>query len=158
MYIKWIEAFVNDNIGYMTEEQISHFKECAVRLSGTDNLIEAFDKYSYNDFIKLGILDCEEIQMLDTITDEIAYMKEDENSVGDISTEYEELKKTLNNRGILLVDYKLHGDSGVPIVSLFFDSSINKWVYQKPVERCNRIRQKEFDTFENAREFVARIQ
>lgn len=158
MYIKWLEDFVNDNVSYMTEEQLSHFKECAIKLNGNDNLVEVFDKYSYNDFIQLGILNYEEIQILDTIIDEIAYMKEDGNSVNnDISTEYEELKKILNNREILLVDYKLHGDSGVPIVSLFFDSSINKWIYQKPVERCNRVIQKEFDSFDDAKEFVAKV-
>ena len=51
MYNKWLEDFVNDNIRYMTERQVSHFKECAVKLSGSDNLIEAFDKYYYTDFI-----------------------------------------------------------------------------------------------------------
>ena len=76
MYIKWLEDFINSNIKYMTKEQIKHFKECAVKLSGSDNLIEAFDKYYYTDFIQLGILNYEEIQILDTITDEIAYMKE----------------------------------------------------------------------------------
>ena len=157
MYIKWLEDFVNDNVSYMTEEQLSHFKECAIKLNGSDNLVEVFDKYSYNDFIQLGILNCEEIQILDTITDEIAYMKEDDNSVDNISTEYEELKKTLNNREILLVDYKLHGDSGVPIVSLFFDSNIDKWIYQKPVERCNRVIQKEFNTFEDARKYIESV-
>lgn len=158
MYIKWLEDFVNDNIRYMTEEQLSHFRECAIKLNGNDNLIEAFDKYSYNDFIQLGILDCEEVQILDNIIDEIAYMKEDDDSAdSNTSTDYEELKKTLNNREILLVDYKLHGDSGVPIVSLFFDSNINKWIYQKPVERCNRVIQKEFDTFEDARKFIENV-
>ena len=78
MYRIWLENFINDNIRYMTEEQISHFKECAIRLNGNDNLIETFDKYNYNDFIQLGILDYEEIQILDTIIDEIAYMKDDE--------------------------------------------------------------------------------
>lgn len=158
MYIKWLEDFVKDNVSYMTEEQLLHFKECAIKLNGSDNLIEVFDKYSYNDFIQLGILDCEEVQILDTIIDEIAYMKEDENSMdSNISTEFEKLKETLNSREILLVDYKLHGDSGVPIVSLFFDSSINKWIYQKPVERCNRVIKKEFDSFDDAKEFVAKV-
>lgn len=155
MYEKWIEDFVNDNIRYMTEGQVSHFKECAIRLNGTDNLVEAFDKYSYDDFKQLGILDYEEIQILDTITDEIAYMKEDENyEDNDISTEYKELQQILSNRGISLVDYKLHGDTGMPIVSLFFDNSINKWIWQEPIERCNRVRQKEFNSFNEAREFV----
>lgn len=152
---KWIEDFVNDNIRYMTEGQVSHFKECAIRLNGTDNLVEAFDKYSYDDFKQLGILDYEEIQILDTITDEIAYMKEDENyEDNDISTEYKELQQTLSNRGISLVDYELHGDSGMPIISLRFNSSINKWIYQKPVERSNRVVQKEFDSFDGARKYI----
>lgn len=158
MYRIWLENFINDNIRYMTEEQISHFKECAIRLNGNDNLIEAFDKYSYNDFIQLGILDYEEIQILDTITDEIAYMKDDEELDNvDINKEYEELKEVLSNSGISLVDYKIHGDSGMPIISLYFDDSINKWIYQKPIERCNRVIQKEFNSFDDAREFVAKI-
>lgn len=154
MYIKWLEDFVKDNVSYMTEEQLLHFKECAIKLNGSDNLIEVFDKYSYNDFIQLGILNCEEVQILDTITDEIAYMKED--FEGSNNTEYEELKEALSNRGISLVNYKLHGDSGMPIVSLFFDNSINKWIWQEPIERCNRVRQKEFNSFNEAREFVAK--
>lgn len=44
----------------------------------------------------------------------------------------------------------------MPIVSLFFDNSINKWVWQEPIERCNRVRQKEFNSFNEAREFVAK--
>lgn len=155
MYIKWLEDFVNDNVRCMTEEQLSHFKECAIRLSGNDNLIEVFDKYSYNDFIKLEILNCEEVQILDTITDEIAYMKED--FEGSNNTEYEELKEILSNRGISLVDYKLHGDSGMPVVSLYFDSSINKWICQEPIERSNRVRQEEFNSFDDAREFVSKV-
>ena len=155
MYIKWLEDFVNDNVRYMTEEQLSHFKECAIKLNGNDNLIEVFDKYSYNDFMQLGILSYEEIQILDTITDEIAYMKED--FEGSNNTEYEELKEVLSNMGISLVDYKLHGDSGMPIVSLYYDSSINKWIYQEPIERSNRVRQEEFDTFDDAKEFLVKI-
>lgn len=153
---KWLEDFINSNIKYMTKEQIKHFKECAVKLSGSDNLIEAFDKYNYNDFLQLGILNYEEIQILDTITDEIAYMKEDENSE-DSNTEYEELKETLRNRGISLVDYEIHGDSGMPIVSLFFDNSINKWIYQKPIERSNMVRQEEFDSFEGAKKYIGSL-
>lgn len=149
MYIKWLENFIIDNTRYMKEEQIAHFKQCAIKLNGKDDLIEAFDKYSYNDFVQLGILDYEEIQILDTITDEISYMKEDESN-----TEYEELKEVLSNRGISLVDYELHGDIGLPIVSLYFDDSINKWIYQKPIERSNRVIQKEFNTFEDARKRI----
>lgn len=63
----------------------------------------------------------------------------------------------LSNRGISLVVYKIHGDSGMPIISLYFDDSINKWIYQKPIERCNRVIQKEFNSFDDAREFVAKI-
>lgn len=154
MYKKWLEDFVNDNIRYMTERQVSHFKECAVKLSGSDNLIEAFDKYYYTDFIQLGILNYEEIQILDTITDEIAYMKEDNNTNNDNISEYDKLKEHLSNRGISLVDYELHGDSGMPIISLRFNSSINKWIYQKPVERSNRVIQKEFDSFDDARKYI----
>lgn len=73
-----LKDFVNSHIEYMTEEQIAHFKECAIKLNGKDDLIEAFDKFGYSDFVQLGILDYEEIQILDIITDEIAYMKEDE--------------------------------------------------------------------------------
>ena len=154
MYKKWLEDFVNDNIRYMTERQVSHFKECAVKLSGSDNLIESFDKYYYTDFIQLGILNYEEIQILDTITDEIAYMKEDNNTNNDNISEYDKLKEHLSNRGISLVDYELHGDSGMPIISLRFNSSINKWIYQKPVERSNRVIQKEFDSFDDARKYI----
>ena len=74
---QWLKDFINGHIEYMTEEQIAHFKQCAIKLNGKDNIIEAFDKYKYNDFVQLGILDYEEIQILDTITDEIEYMKED---------------------------------------------------------------------------------
>ena len=151
---KWLEDFINSNIKYMTKEQIKHFKECAVKLSGSDNLIEAFDKYYYTDFIQLGILNYEEIQILDTITDEIAYMKEDNNTNNDNISEYDKLKEHLSNRGISLVDYELHGDSGMPIISLRFNSSINKWIYQKPVERSNRVIQKEFDSFDDARKYI----
>lgn len=150
----WLEDFINSHVEYMSEEQIAHFKQCAIKLNGKDDLIEAFDKYSYNDFVQLGILDNEEIQILDTITDEISYMKEDEKSNDNSSTEYEELKKALGNRGIALVDYKIYGDSGLPIVSLYFDSSINKWIYQIPIERSNRVIQKEFNTFEDARKRI----
>lgn len=153
----WLRDFINSHVEYMTEEQVAHFKQCAVKLSGSDNLIEAFDKYSYNDFIQLGVLSYEEIQILDTITDEIAYMKEDEDFEGSNSTEYEELKEALSNRGISLVDYKIHGDSGMPIVSLYFDSSINKWIYQEPIERSNSVRQKEFDSFEDARKYIGNL-
>ena len=88
------------------------------------------------------------------ITDEISYMKEDEKSNDNSSTEYEELKKALSNRGIALVDYKIYGDSGLPIVSLYFDDSINKWIYQISIERSNRVIQKEFNTFEDARKRI----
>lgn len=155
MYGKWLEDLVNDNIRYMTEEQISHFKECAVRLSGNDNLIEAFNKYYYTDFIQLGILNYEEIQILDTITDEIAYMKEDNNPNNDNISEYDKLKEHLSNIGISLVDYELHGDSGMQIISLYFDNNINKWIFQRPVERSNKVRQKEYDTFEDAKEHIS---
>ena len=157
MFKKWLEDFVNDNVRYMTEEQLSHFKECAIKLNGNDNLIEVFDKYSYNDFMQLGILSYEEIQILDTITDEIEYMREDEDFEDSNSTEYEELKDLLSHSGISLVDYKIHGDSGMPIVSLYYDSSINKWIYQEPIERSNSVRQKEFDTFDDAKEFLVKI-
>ena len=105
----------------------------------------------------LGILSYEEIQILDTITDEIEYMREDEDFEDSNSTEYEELKDLLSHSGISLVDYKIHGDSGMPIVSLYYDSSINKWIYQKPIESSNRVRQKEFDTFDDAKEFLVKI-
>lgn len=152
---KWLKDFVNSHIEYMTEEQLEHFKECAIKLNGKDDLIEVFDKFSYNDFVQLGILDYEEIQILDAITDEIAYMKEDE-EIED-NTEYEKLKEQLSNQGISLVDYELHGDSGLPIISLYFDKDSNKWIYQKPIERSNSVSQKEFDAFEDAREYIERV-
>lgn len=155
---QWLKDFVNGHIEYMTEEQIAHFKQCAIKLNGKDDIIEAFDKFSYNDFIQLGILDYEEIQILDAITDEIAYMREDEESEdSNNSTEYKELEEALSNRGISLVDYKIHGDSGISVISLHFDTSINKWIYQKPIERSNRVRQKEFNTFEDARKYIENI-
>jgi len=152
---QWLRDFVNSHIEYMTEEQIEHFKECAIKLNGKDDLIEVFDKFSYNDFVQLGILDYEEIQILDDITDEIAYMKEDE-EIED-NTEYEKLKEQLSNRGISLVDYELHGDSGMSVISLHLDKNINKWIYQKPIERSNDVRQKEFDTFDDARKYIMNI-
>lgn len=82
-------------------------------------------------------------------------MKEDE-EIED-NTEYEKLKEQLSNQGISLVDYELHGDSGLPMISLHLDKDINKWVYQKPIERSNRIRQKEFDTFEEAKTYIENV-
>lgn len=155
---QWLKGFINIHIGCMTEEQITHFKQCAIKLNGKDDLIEAFDKFSFHDFVQLGILNYEEIQILDAITDEIAYTKEDEEAEDSANdTEYEKLKEKLFNRGISLVHYELYGDSGIPIASLYFDSSINKWIYQKPIERSNRVRQKEFDTFEDARKYIENI-
>lgn len=148
----WLEDFINSHVEYMSEEQIAHFKQCAIKLNGKDDLIEAFDKFGYNEFVQLGILEDEEIQILDAITDEIAYMKEDE-EIED-NTEYEKLKEQLSNQGISLVDYELHGDSGLPIISLYFDKDSNKWIYQKPIERSNRVIQKEFNTFEDARKRI----
>lgn len=87
---QWLKDFVNSHIEYMTEEQIAHFKECAIKLNGKDDLIEVFDRFDYSDFVRLGILDSVEIQILDAITDEIAYMKEDE-EIED-NTEYKKLK------------------------------------------------------------------
>ena len=153
--VQLMKDFINSHIEYMTEEQLEHFKDCAIKLNGKDDLIEAFDKFGYNEFVQLGILDYEEIQILDTITDEIEYMKEDE-EIED-NTEYEKLKEQLSNQGISLVDYELHGDSGLPMISLHLDKDINKWVYQKPIERSNRIRQKEFDTFEEAKTYIENV-
>ena len=152
---EWLENFINSQVKYMTEEQVAHFKQCAIKLNGKDNLIEAFDKYSYNDFIQIGVLSYEEIQILDTITEEIVYMKEDEelDSKG-TNKEYDELKEHLSNKGISLVDYEINGDSGIPIISLHFNNSTNKWIYQKPIEKSNSVRQKEFDSFEDARKFI----
>ena len=70
---------------------------------------------------------------------------------------YQKLKEQLSNRGISLVDYELHGDSGLSIISLYLDKDINKWVYQKPVERSNNVSQEEFDTFEDTREYIERV-
>lgn len=152
---QWLRDFVNSHIEYMSEEQIAHFKECAIKLNGKDDLIEVFDKFSYNDFVQLGILDYEEIQILDAITDEIAYMKEDEETEDNVNTtEYEKLKEQLSNQGISLVDYELHGDSGLPIISLYLDKDINKWIYQKPIERSNDVSKEEFDTFEDAEKYI----
>ena len=150
-----MKDFINSHIEYMTEEQVKHFKDCAIKLNGKDDLIEAFDKFGYNEFVQLGILDYEEIQILDNITDEIEYMKEDEETNND--TEYEKLKEQLSNQGISLVDYELHGDSGLPIISLYFDKDSNKWIYQKPIETSNSVSQKEFDAFEDAREYIERV-
>lgn len=43
----------------------------------------------------------------------------------------------------------------MPIVPLYFDSNINKWIYQEPIERSNRVRQKEYDTFEDAKKHIS---
>lgn len=42
----WLEDFINSHVKCMTEEQIAHFKQCAIKLNGKDNLIEVFDKFS----------------------------------------------------------------------------------------------------------------
>ena len=84
-------------------------------------------------------------------------MKEDNNPNNDNISEYDKLKEHLSNIGISLVDYELHGDSGMPVISLRFNSSINKWIYQKPVERSNSVIQKEFDSFDDAKEFLVKI-
>lgn len=51
----------------------------------------------------------------------------------------------------------MHGDSGMPVVALYLDKNINKWIYRKPIERSNDARQKEFDTFEDARKYIENV-
>ena len=50
---QWLRDFVNSHIEYMTEEQVKHFKDCAIRLNGSDNLVRAFSDFRYIDFVQL---------------------------------------------------------------------------------------------------------
>ena len=53
---KEIKELIEDYIDTMTEEQVKHFKECAAKLIGNDNLIEMFSTCDYNSFIELNVL------------------------------------------------------------------------------------------------------
>ena len=154
MGLKEIRDFIQDYINTMNEEQIKHFKECAIKLTGEDNLINVFSNYSYNDFVSLNILDTEEIQIMDLIVDEIHYMLEDDNIEENEISEIEILISIAKNKGYSVYEH-IHGDTGMQIIGIYNKDS--KWYLESPIERSNSVSTKMFNTFIDIKEYIEKI-
>ena len=62
-----------------------------------------------------------------------------------------------NKIDIILVDYPLSGDSGIPIISCYFNKSLEKWIVEKPIEKSNKTNKREFIKEEDVWEYILNI-
>ena len=69
--IDYIECYIDT----MTEEERKHIVECAIKLMGTDDLVNLIYNYSLVDFINLNIMSFEELRYLKIVLGEVDYLK-----------------------------------------------------------------------------------
>lgn len=78
-------------------------------------------------------------------------MLEDTDTEENSNTSFEKIKSILSNYGYSVVNHSIHGDTGNPTIGLYEQN--NGWIVEKPIERSNKVRRKEFSTLEEVEKY-----
>lgn len=66
------------------------------------------------------------------------------------------IKNLINLARCSVVDYPLHGDSGFPVISVYYSQEKKRYIVEEPIERSNSVFSMEFEDEDEAYDSVYR--